>query len=481
MEVDPMKTGQTTAVYFISKVVGAALGFAGTVYFARILGAEVLGHYFLVLALTGWLGIVGELGVTKAITKRLSEGDEPSAYFTAGAVSMVVFAVFVAAGVLLFSPFINSYIGTTAASYVALLLFPMLFVGLVDAALQGQHLVHISGILSTVRIGVRSLLQIALVLAGFQLVGMVAGYVLGVVLIGLLGMRYLTVQYQRPTLNHFRRLFSFAKYAWLGSVRGRAYSEMDILVLGAFISSSLVGVYSVAWSLAAFLSLFGKSIMSAIFPEISKQDVEQNQEAIRDLATEGLGFAGLITIPGLVGGLLLADQLLLIYGTDFTRGSAVLPVLIGAVLINEYQSQCMNVLNAIDRPDLSFKVNAAFLGSNLILNIILIWQYKMIGAAFATLISASLGLILSFWLVSRQVKFRIPITRIIQQGKAAIAMGILVYAGQGLFEILGITENTTFVLMALVPVGGVSYFGILYAISIDFRNSITRNIDTIFS
>jgi hypothetical protein len=105
----------------------------------------------------------------------------------------------------------------------------------------------------------------------------------------------------------------------------------------------------------------------------------------------------------------------------------------------------------------------------------------MIGAAFATLISASLGLILSFWLVSRQVKFRIPITRIIQQGTAAIAMGILVYAGQGLFEILGITENTTFVIMALVPVGGVSYFGILYAISIDFRNSITRNIDTILS
>jgi O-antigen/teichoic acid export membrane protein len=46
-----MNLGQTSVVYFVSKLLGSVLGFVATIYFARVLGAEVLGQYALVLAL----------------------------------------------------------------------------------------------------------------------------------------------------------------------------------------------------------------------------------------------------------------------------------------------------------------------------------------------------------------------------------------------------------------------------------------------
>ncbi len=474
-----MKVGQTTAVFFVSKIVGSALGFLATVYFAQILGAEVLGYYYLVLALAGWLGIGGELGLTNAVTKRLSEGEDRAAYLVAGAISMAAFGGVVAAGVLVFAPYVDAYVGTTAAPFVAALLLATLFSSLVNAALQGQHLVHLSGILSAVKIGVRSLVQVGLVVAGFGLVGMVAGHAIGVTLIGLVGVAFLGVRVVRPTIEHFRRLFDFAKYAWLGSVRGRAYSEMDILVLGVFVSSAVVGVYSVAWSLAAFLALFGKSVTKAMFPEISKGSARQDRQAVRSLAREGIGYAGLVTLPGLVGGALLADRLLLIYGPEFVGGATVLSILIAAVLVNGYQSQYLNVLNAIDRPELSFRVNGAFLVSNVGLNVVLIWAYGSLGAAIATFLSACLGLGLAHWFAASEIEIPVPSGRIGRQAVSAAVMGVVVYLGREGFDAAAVTQNTAVVVLTLVGLGGLTYFGTLYAISVDFRNSVSRNLEVV--
>ncbi len=71
-----MRPGQTSAVVFVAKVVGSALWFAATIIFARLLGAEVLGIYGLVLTLVAWLQAGATMGFGSAITKRLSEGDE---------------------------------------------------------------------------------------------------------------------------------------------------------------------------------------------------------------------------------------------------------------------------------------------------------------------------------------------------------------------------------------------------------------------
>ena len=52
-------------------------------YFARAVGAGVLGAYFLFIAYLGIIGLMADGGIGGAAVKRISEGEEPDAYFSA--------------------------------------------------------------------------------------------------------------------------------------------------------------------------------------------------------------------------------------------------------------------------------------------------------------------------------------------------------------------------------------------------------------
>lgn len=469
-----MRPGQTSLVVFISKLLGSALGFLATIYFARVLGAEILGYYALVMALVSWLVLAGRVGITKAVTKRISEVEEPAAYFTASALLIGGLGAVVALGVLVLSEYVNAYVGETVAVFVAAIVLVKLFYNLTNAALEGERKVHITGILEPIQIGSYSLIQVALVFVGFQLVGLLAGYIVGGVLIGVIGLWYLSVGFERPRIRHFKSLIDFAKYAWLGGLQSRSFNDVDIIVLGFFVSPALVGVYSIAWSIAKFLTLFGGAVSSTLFPELSKADAVGDDEAIRGFVSDSLTYGGLFIIPGLFGGALLGERLLRIYGPEFTQGVTVFVILIAASLLYGYQKQLLNALNAVDRPDFAFRINAVFIATNVVLNVALVAAMGLVGAAIATAISAGLGLALSFGALRSIVSFSVPLGEVARQFLAAIAMSAVVYAGLLAFAAIGITHNVAIVL-TLVAVGAGVYFLALLGISATFRATVRAN------
>jgi O-antigen/teichoic acid export membrane protein len=93
------------------------------------------------------------------------------------------------------------------------------------------------------------------------------------------------------------------------------------MILGALISLALVGVYSITWSLTSFIGTFDSSIRLSTFPELSGADAEERQKLLATVLTDSIAFSGLIAIPGLFGGILLADRVLRIYGDEFARGA----------------------------------------------------------------------------------------------------------------------------------------------------------------
>lgn len=470
-----MRIGQTSIVVFGAKLLTSVLGFAATLYFARILGAEVLGYYALVLVVTKWLRLVGDVGVSSAVKKRISEEEDPSAYFTAGLVAVVLFGVVAAVSIAVFRGLVNSYVGVDAARYVVLLVAVTLIASITTAGLEGKRLVHISGLLGPVRTGFRSLVQIALVILGFELAGMLLGYAAGSALVIVVGAAFLSVGITRPRREHFRSLFEYAKFSWLGSLRGRAFNDMDVVVLGALVSPNLVGVYSIAWSLTSFIGVFGSSIRQTMFPELSHADAEERTELFKTLVSDSLAFTGLIAIPGLFGAVVMGDRLLRIYGDEFTRGTAVLGLLILSMLVYDYQNQLLNALNALDRPDISFRINAAFLALNLVMNVGFVLLFGFVGAAIATALSVSISLLLALYYLHSLLSFEVPIGEIGRQFGAAVVMAAVVFTARRVGEsVLPRVHNATLV-VSLVAIGAGTYFLVLLAISGRFRTTVVNN------
>lgn len=478
-----MRIGQTSLIVFLSKVVGSALGFIATIYFARVLGAEILGIYAVIVALVAWMELAGRAGVGKAVVKRVSEGEDQGAYLAAGAMLIFGIGVIVCAAVFFGQQYVESYVGgfeehvQVSVVWFVMALFVMeLVTTIVYSTLHGQNLVHIVGLLKPVSIGVRSTTQIGLILLfGLGLVGMLVGRVFGLLVVTCVGALFVSVRPEIPSGYHFRKLFDYAKFSWLGSLKSRAFNDVDILILGWFVSSKLVGVYSVAWSLTKFLDLFGGAIGQAMFPEISNVSAQKDPEAASKFIKDSVAYAGFVTIPGLVGGGLLADRLFRIYGDEFVQGTKVLWLLLLSILLFSYMHQFLNALNAIDRPDYAFRVNAVFIVTNATLNLVLIWQLGWIGAAIASVMSSIVGLVLSYKLLVRLVNFELPLLEISKQVIAAVGMGAVVAGLRKAIEATGVIQHNFVILLGLVAIGATTYVALLITISPKFRGVVTRN------
>jgi len=478
-----MKIGQTSIIVFLSKLLGSLLGFIGTLYLARELGAGVIGVYALITTVVGWLVLFADLGVGSAMVKRISEGEQQGKYLVAGVVWVLSFAAVLSVAVVLVQPVIESYIGEfdeyvtlSVVWFIIGLLLSRLTYIMILRILRGEHKVHIVGLLDPVNIGGQSLIQIGLVFVGFELFGMLVGAILGSLLAGLAGLVWVSVHPARPAKHHFWRLFNYAKFSWLGKLQSRAFNEVDILLLGVFVQTSLVGVYSVAWSLAKFLDLFGTAIRSTLFPELSYKSAQESKQAAAGLVEDSLAYTGLVATPGFVGGVLLGDRLLALYGEEFADGSAVLGFLILAVLLFSYQKQLMGALNGLDRPDLAFRVNAVFIALNAGLNLVLISQYGIEGAAVASVLSTAVSLALVYYMLSGLITFTFPATQIARQWAAALAMGVVVLAVREGIETANLVNNNAVIVVSLVSLGAGVYFLTLLAISAEFRATVDRNL-----
>ncbi len=473
-----MRLGQTSTIYFVSKILGSVLGFFATIYFTRNLGEEIYGFYAITLALVSWLGIFKSVGFGQAIIKRMSENSERDAFLAAGTIVKFTLTSIVGLAVFLFQDQINSYVGQPVAEYVIILLIVSIFGGLVDSALKGTHRVHIHGPLSATKQIVQAIVMVGLVYFGWGLSGMLLGNAAGVVFIAIIGLLIVRPTFVMPRWQHVVELFDFAKFSWLGNMRKKTFSNVDLLVLGLFVPSGLTGVYAIAYTLTEFLDIFGNAIRTTLFPELSKHAAADDNRMVRKLTNEAISYAGLFLIPGIVGGAIVGDRLMRIYGDGFEIGVQVLPILLVGILIYSYTKQILNTLNGIDRPDLAFRANVVFIGSNLILNLVLVYSIGWIGAAIATAVSAAIGLFMAFQYTRRHVDFTIPYDEISRQWIAALCMGAVVYLARQLGEanLTWVNEFNAVFVVLLVGLGAAVYFVLLLGISSTFRTTVTNNL-----
>lgn len=464
-----MRVGQTSAIYFGSNVLATVIAFIATIYFTRTLPESVLGQYFLVVAILTWASVVLGRPFQSAVTKRLSESDDP-AFLTAGFVIQSAAFVVFSALLFVFEDAVNAYLGLDAALAVALLLFASLSFKLIKASLQGERRTHVAAMLQPVDFGVRSLVQVAGVAAGIGLFGLLFGYGIALVVASVAGLAFLQSRPAIPDRSHFRRLFSFARYSWLGKVSNRAFASMDTLVLGLFVAKSFVTYYEIAWNLASIFAIFGVGISQTLFPEISKLAVEDNTEQVETLVEDSLAYAGLFLVPGLVGSIAVGDLVLRVYNEQYAIAADVLVLLVGARLVYAYGSQLTNALSGLDRPDLAFKVNLGFVLVNIVLNVVLVSTYGWVGAAVATGVSAVTTLALGYWYLSDLLTVTVPFSEILTQWVAAALMGAAVVLAR---QVAPTNWQAGFV---LALAGGAVYFGLLYGLSARFRSTLQDNV-----
>ncbi|WP_277552367.1 polysaccharide biosynthesis C-terminal domain-containing protein [Halobaculum limi] len=465
-----MKRGQTAFINLASKILVSLTGFAANWYIARELGSEILGTYLLIISVISWMILGGNAGIPIAVKKRISEHKNSGEALSTGFALQILILLALLLFTFLAQEQLRNYIGVDVLAIFSAILVIYAIHNFSSSTLVGQQKVHIQSLSKSINTTIRSVTQIGLIFFGLGIGGLLWGYLGGLIVSLAISLFYIDFNYTRPTVNKAADIFSYAKYSWVTAIKSRTFAAMDTILLGFFVTKDLIGVYGIAWNVASVLALFAGSISATLFPEISSLSSKGDFEQIGSLLEDGLSYAGLFVIPGLAGAAILGDTILSIYGPEFVKGYSVLIILILAQLLYTFEVQFTNALDAIDRPDLTFRITITFVLVNVFLNIVLISLVGWYGAAIATTVSSGISAILGYKALSNHLQFAFPVRELSKQCLATMIMAGIVFMG---ITIFGETILTTLV---LVVVGASSYIFAMLVISPQFRKTVSDNV-----
>lgn len=421
-------------------------------YFAQAVGAGVLGAYFLFLAYFGIISLMTDGGFCSAAIKRISEGEEPDAYFSAFVVLRSLFVTVVVVTLIAFSSYFVDLDNAGTFIWLLVALVVSILHGAVTSGIGGCGKVGISataGFLDNIS---RILIQVIAILLGYGVAGLAGGFVAGLVVSSIVQLRFFELHFVHFGLIHLKSLSSFSFWSFLVSGGGLVFTYSDSVMIGYFLNNADVGVYRVILQFTSFATFTTSALHGALLPRVSRWNHIGETGLIEESLSRALTYSFLLALPVFVGGFLLGDKLLYyFYGADFVNYKTLM-ILFMVQIVNVFYYFFITYLTAMNQIKELFKITFVAVVANIILNAMLIPVMGISGAAVATLVTMALNAVLARRALARKIIFRVERSSLLNFLKASFAMGLVV----GVYRLVVPLTN---VWLALVPVvlGGVVY------------------------
>jgi O-antigen/teichoic acid export membrane protein len=225
-----------------------------------------------------------------------------------------------------------------------------------------------------------------LVILGFSLFGAVIAVVISSIVTFFFILNYALRKYRFLFSSKVRvdtdRIVRFILFTALLSVPATIYANVDMVMIGYFLSSEDVAYYRAGFSIVgAVLGLI--SVPTVLMPVFVKLEGEDLSRAF----ARAFKYSSALCIPSAFGlGLISQNLLIFAYGDEYLPGLLALQVL-SVLLISPAFGIYGSVFSGKERPDLYFYPVMVSMILNVILNYLLIPILGIAGAAIATVLS----------------------------------------------------------------------------------------------
>jgi len=452
-----MDVSRSTVNIAVAQIVSKVAGLVGTVLFARILGPEKLGTYFIFQAALGILTIFTDFGISGALVKRLSEEDSSEAVF--GTAVVLVTALVLATSVIVSTVLnwsdIQPYSKFTNVLVVGLFLreYRILLIN----SLRGELRVSITAPLEALQ-------KIAWLVLGFlfvtlesEAISLVYALLAGNGLVILISVFLSDAPVRWPTKTAAISLIDYAKYNIVGFVEGHLRQWTDTLLIGAIVGQSAVGAYEIAWRIASSVMIFPAAIQISVLPQISSWDTKDEKQLIEDLIPQSLFGSFALVVPSFFGVVLLSPEIITqLFGKSYLAASVPLIVLMFGKILSAVEMVLKSLLSGLDKPDLRAKAVVIGLILNILLNVVFISAFGILGAAVATTLSVSLTAGITWWLSQPLIHLRFPRTEFVYSVIASTVMLLVLFI---LTEY--IPMDTWYEIAMMIFVGAIIYTSVI--------------------
>ncbi len=392
------------AVQLTGRFANLALGIVVTVLLVRTLGPGGFGVWSTLLAISSLLGVVGNMGFEQvALRCAVAEPEREPQWLGALLIirlllSLVALALCVGAIVLI------------APNRTALIAGVVMTLSLLTAAVSSLRVafqLRVRNSYSIAVMSIQSVLWAAVVVWGYVtgagIVALAIGFTVTTsfasLLLGALALRFTPVRFSEIR-RHSAELIRAGVPLAVGGALVIGYGQIDQVLIFKIAGSEEAGLYGAAYRLFSQSSFVPVSISTTVFALLAASFVA-DRERFRVLLQISLELVLAAAIGALALTAVYSSEIVhLLYGHEFNRAAAALPVLMGAfVLVSVGYLQDLLVI--ISRQQKRFVVAAVLaLVLNVCLNLALIPRYGFMAAAWTT-VATELFVVVARWLIVR--------------------------------------------------------------------------------
>jgi len=210
-----------------------------------------------------------------------------------------------------------------------------------------------------------------------------------------------------PTVAWIKRILGYGKYIFASGAISNVFANLDQLMTGTFMTSTVVADYSAANRINTLLDIPTYAAADIIFPKSARASVEEGMEKVRYLFERMNGILLSFSTPIALFIIIFPRLVIwLIAGSNYLSAAPILQLYMITGLIRPMQNQSANLLNSIGKQSVAFWMNTAALAVNLAINYICLKTIGYYGAAVGSTLSYSLALIAWYFLMRRLIGFQ---------------------------------------------------------------------------
>lgn len=403
-------------------------GFISTIYFAHAVGANVMGTYFLFGAYLSIIGIVADGGFGGAALKRISEGVEKDAYFSAFVVLRSSFLAIVLIALIVFRKYFVDIESAGIFVWLILALIVSFISGAVSGGIGGCGKIGIQATGNFIDNISRIIVQIVAVFLGFGVAGLIGGAVFGMLMGALVQLRFLDLHFKRFGWKHLKSLSTFSFWIFLISSGSIMFMNADTVMIGYYLDNTDVGIYRILLQFTILATFTANALRGTLYPLVSRWGTTGEKRLIEESLSRAFTYSFILAIPLFMGGILLGDKLLyFFYGREFVSYETLV-ILFAVQIVNIFQYFFSIYLSALDRLKELFKITVIAISANILLNAILIPTTGINGAAIATFVTMALNALFAQRILSKMILVRMEYGSLLNIMKASAAMSIFILA-----------------------------------------------------
>jgi len=382
---------------FSGQILSLGIGFLLTVILGRWLGVAEYGLYSLALILTTLVSMIACLGIPEAMVRHVAascgDSEAVNAFVTSGLINGAALGAFFGLVLFFLSDMLAAFFSMPGLADVIRIISLSVPLFVVNNILLGI----LNGMREMKAYSLRSLLR-SLLLVGMNVLFLSAGWgvrgaALSVVIAeaGILvlmvsvAVRHLQVS-TRDYVAVSRRLLIFGSQVFLASILYSVMTYTDTLMVGYYLNDAEVGIYAMAIALSRSILLALPMALSAVtFPAISEYYSLGRKDAIETLMSKTVKYSLIIlSIVGVLMVCLSREIIPPLLSSAFLPAVPPLAVLVLGMIAFGPMAAIGAAVTAMDRPDLSSKINLAVTGTNIAANAVLIPIFGIMGAAIGT-------------------------------------------------------------------------------------------------